>query len=989
MNRADDVFDTAALRERVLNAWRQSPARFREDANAEEDLRLDGYRDRLLVELAANASDAAPADGGSLLVSVVDDELRVANTGNPLDADGVAALASLRASAKRTGSAVGRFGVGFSAVLAVSEAPRIVSTSGGVRFSAQDTRQAVAEIPELADELARRQGEVPVLRLVWPAAEESPPEGYATEVRLRLRSELDVAALLAEAAEQAPDFLLTLPGLRRIRVGEREWRREQAGDVVVLDGPSGRTRWLVRRSTGVFPQTVLAGLGVEARQRPEFSVCWAVATDHDGIPVPLDEDVLHAPTPTDEQLSLPARLLATLPLEPGRRRVLPGPATDTVLATAAEQYPALLTGLRPEHRIRLLPAPGFPRSTVDAALREKLTASLCTSAWLPAVSGDTVPPTAASVLDVPSAALAELLVDVVPGLIDNEYSNPRYAPVLATLGVNRLRPADVIEALSGLERPPQWWSQVYRALAATDGVNAEELGGLPVPLTDGRIVLGPREVLLPSMELSELVGHGDGAQIAGLRIVHPDAVHSLLERLGARRAGADDVLDTAELRAAVERSVADAADGVDISGLVDLALRLVQVTAANTIERPWLASLALPDVDGNPRRADELLLPQAKLFEVIDPEIVGPDASLGALADRVADAWPATVLTAVGVLDTFTVVVDEAPTGPDHDLDDEQGWWSAIGGDANPPTRFIAVRNLDLVAEDAWPQALRLVSAEPEAWHALSEVDGYTAWWISRYASLAGQAPRHWRLPEADDLAGLYDAVPDAGLSTAVLAAAGVRQSLSVSNSGEAAELLARLGDPKRVVPQGVCLRTHAVLADAVAADRIDLSEVDEPGQVRCVDGVVVEADRAVVLDQPWLLPALAGAPVVALSSGSDPAALADLLNLPLAGDGPSAVPADDGVKLAWADLSAVVLACELIGVPTPAGAVAVHDELTVAAADRRVIAPWWVAADGTPHAEDSPDGLARALAWTVDRWPQRHLIAALLAEPTVDTLLS
>jgi hypothetical protein len=61
-----------------------------------------------------------------------------------------------------------------------------------------------------------------------------------------------------------------------------------------------------------------------------------------------------------------------------------------------------------------------------------------------------------------------------------------------------------------------------------------------------------------------------------------------------------------------------------------------------------------------------------------------------------------------------------------------------------------------------------------------------------------------------------------------------------------------------------------------------------------------------------------------------------------------------------------------------------VHDELLVAG--RRVA--WWVA-DGAVHAEDSPDGLARALAWALDRWPDRWQLAALLADPTPVTALS
>ena len=59
----DDPFGTAALRAAVLDAWAASPTRFREDANAEEDLRLGGYADTWFVELAQNAADAAGTGG--------------------------------------------------------------------------------------------------------------------------------------------------------------------------------------------------------------------------------------------------------------------------------------------------------------------------------------------------------------------------------------------------------------------------------------------------------------------------------------------------------------------------------------------------------------------------------------------------------------------------------------------------------------------------------------------------------------------------------------------------------------------------------------------------------------------------------------------------------------------------------------------------------------------------------------------------------------
>ncbi|OLT00571.1 hypothetical protein BJF90_34590 [Pseudonocardia sp. CNS-004] len=85
-----DPFGTAELRSAVLSAWADSPTRFREDANAEEDLRLGGYADAWFVELAQNAADAARAAGvaGRVRVEVRDGELAIANIGAPLTPPG-------------------------------------------------------------------------------------------------------------------------------------------------------------------------------------------------------------------------------------------------------------------------------------------------------------------------------------------------------------------------------------------------------------------------------------------------------------------------------------------------------------------------------------------------------------------------------------------------------------------------------------------------------------------------------------------------------------------------------------------------------------------------------------------------------------------------------------------------------------------------------------------------------------------------------------
>src|SRR5690349_20426876 len=157
----DDPFGTTAIQERVLAAWTASPARFREDANAEEDHTRGGYRDRVIVELAQNAADAAARAGvpGRIRFTLRDGVLSAANVGAPLDAAGVEALSTLRASAKRDDArSVGRFGVGFAAVVAVTSEPSIASRTGGVEWSEDRARALAGGLAGVAGELARREG---------------------------------------------------------------------------------------------------------------------------------------------------------------------------------------------------------------------------------------------------------------------------------------------------------------------------------------------------------------------------------------------------------------------------------------------------------------------------------------------------------------------------------------------------------------------------------------------------------------------------------------------------------------------------------------------------------------------------------------------------------------------------------------------------------------------------------------------------------------
>src|SRR5690606_16085640 len=340
-----DTFGTDRMRAAVLAAWTASPARFREDANAEEDFALGGYRDRLIVELAQNAADAALRAGvpGVLRLTLRGSVLTAANTGAPLDAKGVESLATLRVSNKRDeAAAAGRFGVGFAAVVSVCDEPAIGSRGApSVRWSRAATAALVAKAPELADELAARSGHVPLLRLPFEDAPLDVPDGFDTLVRLPLKDEASALAVRRMLEETSPALPLGMPALARIEI-------DLDGEVrtVTADG------WHVVTESGEFTPEQVAELfadrPTEERARPYWSVRWAVPLTETGEPGPLPgavPPVVHAPTPSDEPVDLPALLIASFPMATDRRHAAKGPLADFLVDRAADAYIRLLKEL--------------------------------------------------------------------------------------------------------------------------------------------------------------------------------------------------------------------------------------------------------------------------------------------------------------------------------------------------------------------------------------------------------------------------------------------------------------------------------------------------------------------------------------------------------------------------------------------------------------------------------------------------------------------
>jgi hypothetical protein len=953
---AADPFLTGELRRRVLDAWRQSPARFRADANVEDDLALTGYRDRVVVELAQNAADAATRTGvaGRVVFSLDGTTLTVANTGAPLDAAGVESIAVARASAKVDQiDTVGRFGVGFAAVLAVSDEPSIVSSSGAVRWSRAEALAAITAVAELDEELGTRGDQVPVLRLPF-ATDATVEPGMDTAVVLPLRDAEAVDAVRRQLSDLEPTILLSLPALHevvlRVDDDERVLRADRSGEGVVLHDGTNATRWMVSSATGLLPAELLADRPAEEQRFESWQVSWAVPVDDEGRVVtlpPTVSGVVRAPTAVDDPMTLPAVLIASYPLDATRRRVTPGALADVVTGHAAALLVEAIIELPPDPSVLRLVPTGFPDGALDGALHIEVLARLAEVAWLPLAANSEIrqrPREAVIVAD----PLVDVLRDVVPSLLPAGWSRPE----LTGLGVSRPSIAELVEALQSADQPPVWWRELYAALdqVVLPGPERDALGALPVPLRDGTIVTGPRGLALPAEGMPTV-----DLSVIGIRTVHPDAAHPLLALLGATDDAAAALLAQPQLQAAVEASY----DESDPEPVATAVLSLLAATGASAAEWPWLAELALPDDSGDWRPAGELLLPGGLMASM-----VAADSGFGVVASDWATRWGSEVLVAVGVLDRPAILRETDAIGPSHDLDDEASWWATLPADC-AVEEFVAARDLEQVRPEALADLIPLL-AEPPHRSAIVEpalvsrpdggrlvVPSYTAWWLSSRPVLAGREPRNLRAADGDDvLAALYDAAP-IGLDAEFLRALGVHASLEDVDPDD---VVTRLADASRDVARVQLRRMNHWLAGR---------SVTPPARVRAVHAgrlVVVDAVDVAVVDAPDLLGLLGNLAVVPVAL-SQAEALAEALDLPLASE--------------LADYQ-VVSEGDLI-----ADAV-VHPVLQVADVDGVAREVAWRLVDGVLHvdARRLPFGLGRGRAWRDGEWAQRHRRTEALNDP-------
>lgn len=1030
-----DPFRTAELRSAVLAAWQRSPARFREDANTEEDHATGYYRDRVIVELAQNAADAAARAGvpGRLVLRLVEDHhgarLVAANTGAGLDADGVASLASLRASAKTAKTAptadpagdpddsgadhagtgaVGRFGVGFAAVRSVSDDITVASREGGVRFGLDQARAALAELPALSEQVGARGIALPVLRLPFPApahpsaaddAAERPDAadpltGLDTVISLVLRDAAAVGVVRQQLAAVDDALLLALPALTVIEIDDGQRRRELR---------DAQARWISVTRSGSVPAELLAHRPVEERARTGWSVTWAYPRDASH---PVTDAVVHAPTPTDEPLSLPALLLATLPLDPSRRHVAEGPLAQFMVGVAAQAFAELARDV--PQPLDLVPV-GLPRGRLDAELCDAAIEELRRA---PVFSGRLAADL--SVIDGEvSPALVAALTPTGLGVVEVQR---RQLSAARRLGMQVRTLPDVIDALpDGL--PPWQWHDLYDALtpyADHDRSVREALDAILVPCADGGTVRGAHGLILSQAPKPPILD--------GLRVVHPEAAHPLLRRLGALPDDDPAVLALPAVERAVHRAADDLLGGdVDESAAADdlaAVLMIVDRVAHDRDLTPadlpsWLSLVPLPDEDGTWQHADEVSWPGSWADEHLDLGLVDT-SSLVHLTEATARVLGVRFALSARLVDPGAADVP-VPGWADY-LDYLA---SALGPDEIVDAVW-TVADLDVVEDASWPAAVDLLTHDADLHRAVvtgvrsgapapgepREALSYTAWYLRD----AFGAP--WA-------AGASPDETDGGDLSAQDRAADERQALGAVLAPRPSEL-AELDDPELTrVLGGVStyrdLFQFLAPADPVAWDGFfaGLSGTDTRGdgpvtgtpvdlalarvvwtalELACGAGLeldplpdvvialqgatarIVAADVVVVTDQPMWAQVRAVLPVTASHLV---AAVADAMDC----DVPDASDVSIHGDLDGSDEPVVRDVPRWIDVLVP-GVPAQWSEHAQLSVDGHEV-DWWVAADGGAHvrAGAASSAPARACAQAAGRWGDRYLLEIALRD--------
>jgi superfamily II DNA or RNA helicase len=368
-----------------------------EQFGTEQTVLAGGYGYCQIRELVQNGADAlleAQANGSALdlssriYVQLCESRLYVANTGAPLDADGLDALLGSHSSSKR-GNQIGRFGLGFKSLLKFNGRIDIFTrASGAIRFDPERCR----------DELRHRfqVEQAPGLRLAYPLKQdERAADPVCTElawaetiIRVEVGSETLLKQVRHEIRSFPSEFLLFFPVTTTLTLdsGEEEVREVrlsiEGGEHTLHDGDVS-TRWrIAEREVHITDQSAVDD-ATEIHARESVPISWAM---------PLqgrreESGRFWAFFPTQTPTHVPGILNAPWKLNSDRSAIIGGEWNAALMAEAArliaETLPSLATAEDPAR-----PLDAFPRQ-LDR--KDEVAAPLVESIWKQLGSAEVIP----------------------------------------------------------------------------------------------------------------------------------------------------------------------------------------------------------------------------------------------------------------------------------------------------------------------------------------------------------------------------------------------------------------------------------------------------------------------------------------------------------------------------------------------------------------------------------------------------------------------
>ena len=369
--------------DRRLRAYTAQPRDATEHFETENEVLSGGYAYRQLYELIQNAADAVTAAGdtrGRIHVRLTPDTLLAANSGAPLDEDGIVALLNARSSPKR-GNQIGRFGIGFKSLLKLGGPIDLASRSIGLRFDPNACRQRIRKHLNLSSD-ARAPG-MRLAEVLDPHAPDSLLSStlgcsWATTVVSARITDNSVFQRIAQEMETfPPEFLLFLPADIKLDLDvegaqSRHISKRIESDVSIVSDGSTETRWRLFETRVTIQSSEARADATHIQVRDDLPLAWAVPL---GGREPAGRFWAFFPTETHSLTS--GILNAPWKLNSDRTNLIRGPWNEAIMEAASELIAASLRGLATPEDYGT-PVSAFPR---QPDRQDEIAVPLVNSLW--------------------------------------------------------------------------------------------------------------------------------------------------------------------------------------------------------------------------------------------------------------------------------------------------------------------------------------------------------------------------------------------------------------------------------------------------------------------------------------------------------------------------------------------------------------------------------------------------------------------------------